>query len=175
MQIKTIQNAALWGWLNVTLPSCQKTAQQMPFPAAFTPSNINMLVLRYTTGTLLARQNRQPDMQGSGHWWLQNQPLSTHNCSHQAIPVWQLWTLKPWRCSQLQEDFRHTVLSTFWHPQLFEEITNCLQQWDLQCSHSFCHCKLHQLNPEQYWCQQHHPWSILLSFVPVCYYEHEHQ
>ena len=65
----------------------------MPFPAAFTPSNINMLVLRYTTGTLLGRQNRQPDMQGSRHWWLQNQPLSTRNCSHQAIPVWSRWAI----------------------------------------------------------------------------------
>ena len=55
---------------------------------AFTPSNINMLVLLYTTGTPFTRQNHQPNMQGSRHWWLQNQPLSTCNYSHQAVPVW---------------------------------------------------------------------------------------
>ena len=74
-------------------PPASKPVSRCLLPAAFTPSNINILVLCYTIGTLFTRQNHQLYMQGSRHWWLQNQPLSTCNCSHQAIPIWSRWAV----------------------------------------------------------------------------------
>ena len=124
MQIKTIQSAALWGCSSATLPSCQQTVQQMLLPAAFTPSNINMLVLCYTTGTLFTRQNHQLNMQGSRHWWLQKQPLSAYNCSHQArlyqsgMDEQLVMVRTGERSLKVFAVTKEPQTGTFWHPQL---------------------------------------------------------
>ena len=47
-------------------PHASKPSSRCLLSAAFTPSNINMLVLCYTTGTLFTTQNHQLNMQGAG-------------------------------------------------------------------------------------------------------------
>ena len=71
-----------------------------------------MLVLRYTTGTLLARQNRQPDMRGSGHMATKPTTLYTQlqPPGYTSLAILDIEALKVFT---VIEDFRHTVLSTF--------------------------------------------------------------
>ena len=140
-------------------------------PAAFTPSNINMLILHYTNGTLFTRQNHKLNVQGAEIDGYKTIYSLSATAATRLLPVEQLVMKRSghgslvWRCLQLREDLTHTV---FWHPQLLKEITNWLQQWNMQCSHSSCCWKLHQLYPQHQWHQQHHPWKIFTFFHVCC-------